>query len=88
MTEISMNIDKFKGICKEAIPVIKKLQEIAEKNDVRQGIGLYIGKDGYFRMDGSGFDGWELSNCGGETTIKHEYREVLKLEGEDDADNQ
>lgn len=88
MRENSMSNEKFREICREAIPVIKKLQEIVEQNDIKQGIRVYIGEDGYFSMEGNGLGGWEVHNYDGETTIRHEYREVFKMEGEDSTDKQ
>ena len=88
MNEISMNAEKARGFFKEAIPEVKRLRELAEKYDIKQGIRIYVSDDDYFSIEGNGLDGWSASNYGGETTIKHEYREVLKMEGEDNADNQ
>lgn len=83
MSEIGISNEKFKEICREAIPAIKKLQEIAKKNDIKDSIRIYISEKGYFSMEGLGLEGWELYNYDDEATIKYAYREVLELKEED-----
>ncbi|MBQ6091385.1 MAG: hypothetical protein IJL07_08995 [Lachnospiraceae bacterium] len=79
--------EKIKSFFSEVIPEVEKIREIAEKFDIKQGLRIYIGDNDYFSIEGSGLEGWSVTNFGKETTLKYEHTEVLKTNGGDAGEN-
>lgn len=84
MQSKEMNEERMRAFCKDAIPVLEKLQMVAKENGVTGSATIYMSQES-FSIGGSGFDGWEMNNYGGKYRMKHE-RTALVFEEEADAE--
>lgn len=75
--------EEFRAICREAVPYMEGLLELAKRN----GIGGYVrisvnADDGYASLDSLGFSGWSLDKLGdGEGhKARYSYSEKFTME--------
>lgn len=75
--------DEFKAICRDMIPALDALRQVANKNGLDY-IHVTINSDGYTDVSGSCFSGWELTNAGddGVYTARYSYEERFTMDGE------
>lgn len=76
--------EQMRGFCKDVIPFVKQLKEIAEHHGVTDGLRVYVSDD-YLSLEGAGLGGWELHKFGDEFEMKFEKR-VPVYEKEEPAD--
>lgn len=72
--------EEFKAICRDMIPVLDELRQLAAKNGLDL-IHISVSGDGYLDMIASGFCGWELTHSGedGEYMARYSYSERFEL---------
>ena len=70
--------ERMKEIFAECLPHLEAISQILQKGGISSASGWFSG-DGYFSLDGSGFNGWKVTrHSDGETRVYYEYREVLE----------
>lgn len=80
--KVSFSEEQMRAFCKDAIPVLEKLQEVAKKHAVTEGVSIYMAAE-YLSVDGSGLDGWEMNNYGEKYKMRHERAVEVFEEGAD-----
>lgn len=81
MAEVKFTEEQMREFCKDAIPVLEKLQMVAKENGVTGSISIYMTTES-FSLDGTGLNGWEMNNYGGKYKMKHERTAPVFEEGE------
>lgn len=86
MAEMKFTEEQMREFCKETIPLIAQLKEVAEHFGVTDGLRVYV-SDGYLSLEGVGLGGWELHKFGDEFEMKFEKRvPVYRKEDEKDGE--
>ena len=73
MAEMNFSEEQMREFCKEAVPVVEKLLEIARKHGVEGGVRTWCADD-YVSIEGTGLGGWELHKCSGEYDMTYNKR--------------
>lgn len=75
----------MREFCKEAVPVVEKLLEIARKHGVEGSVRTWCADD-YVSIEGTGLGGWELHKCSGEYDMTYNKRVPLFKEEKKDGE--
>lgn len=80
-TKKTYTADEFKAICKDMVPHLNGLLAAVRKYNLDGGVRAYVSADGYISLEGSGFNGWELSHYKDEAdyTARYSYSEQFKM---------
>lgn len=80
-TKKTYTADEFKTICKDMVPHLNGLLAAARKHNLDGGIRAYVTADGFVSLEGSGFNGWELSHYkeDADYTARYSYSEQFKM---------
>ena len=85
MAEVKFTEEQMREFCKEAVPVVEKLLEIARKHGVEGVVRTWCADD-YVSIEGTGLDGWELHKCRGEYDMTYNKRVPLFKEEKKDGE--
>lgn len=69
--------EMMRAFSEEAIPVMEKLEGIARKFGVADGLSVWCSEN-YMSVNGSGLDGWELYKTNGRCRMSYNKTVVLK----------
>lgn len=85
MAEMNFSEEQMREFCKEAVPVVEKLLEIARKHGVEGGVRTWCADD-YVYIEGTGLGGWELHKYSGEYDMTYNKRVPLFKEEKKDGE--